>query len=88
MDTPEWIRSFNGNRIVIQDEARNIVWADDALQAAQSVQKLAEGQEIQRQKAARSPWIIIIYIFAALFGLMLLLILVSIGISLVMNTGF
>ena len=88
MDTPEWIRSFNGNRIVIQDEARNIVWADDALQAAQSVQKLAEGQEIQRQKAARSPWIIIIYIFAALFGLMLLLILVSIGISLIMNTGF
>ena len=88
MDTPEWIRSFNGNRIVIQDEARNIVWADDALQAAQSVQKLAEGQEIQRQKAARSPWIIVIYIFAALFGLILLLILVSIGISLVMNTGF
>ena len=88
MDTPEWIRSFNGNRIVIQDEARNIVWANDALQAAQSVQKLAEGQEIQRQKAARSPWIIVIYIFAALFGLMLLLILVSIGISLVMNTGF
>ena len=64
------------------------MWADDALQAAQSVQKLAEGQEIQRQKAARSRWIIIIYIFAALFGLMLLLILVSIGISLVMNTGF
>ena len=88
MDAPEWIRSFNGNRIVVQDEARNIVWADDALQAAQSVQKLAEGQEIQRQKAARSPWIIVIYIFAALFGLMLLLILGSIGISLVMNTGF
>jgi hypothetical protein len=87
-DAPEWIRSFNGSRIVVQDEARNIVWADDALQAAQSVQKLAEGQEIQRQKAARSPWIIVIYIFAALFGLILLLILVSIGISLVMNTGF
>ena len=88
MDAPEWIRSFNGSRIVVQDEARNIVWADDALQAAQSIQKLAEGQEIQRQKAARSPWIIVIYIFAALFGLILLMILVSIGISLVMNTGF
>jgi len=88
VDSPEWIRSFNGNRIVVRDEARNLVWTDDAVQAAQSVQKLAEGQEIQRQKIARSPWIILVYIFAGLFGFILLIMLISIGISLVMNAGF
>jgi hypothetical protein len=85
---PEWIQTFNGNRIVVRDVARDIVWADDAVQAAQSVQKLAEGQEIQRQKTGRSPWMIVIYVFAALFGLILLMMLISIGISIVMNTGF
>ncbi len=87
VDAPEWIRSFNGSRIVVQNEAKNIVWTDDAMQAAQSVQMLAEGQEIRRQKTGRSPWMIIIYIFAALFGLMLLAFLLSLGVSLVMNGG-
>ena len=85
VDSPEWIRSFNGNRIIVQNEADDIVWADDAAQAAQSVQMLAEGQEIRMQKTGRSPWMIIVYIFAALFGLILLLILVSLGISLVVG---
>ena len=55
MDAPEWIRSFNGSRIVVQDEAKDIVWTDDAAQAAQSVQQLAEGQEIQQQKTGTFP---------------------------------
>jgi hypothetical protein len=88
MDAPEWIRSFTGNRIVVRDDARNIIWTEDAVQAAQSIQKLAEGQEVQRQKVGRSPWIIVVYVFAALFGFMLLMMLVSLGISLVMNAGF
>jgi hypothetical protein len=61
------------------------VWTDDAAQAAQSVQQLAEGQEIRRQKTSRSPWMILVYVFAALFGLMLLTILLSIGIRLVVG---
>jgi len=85
VDAPEWIRSFNGNRIIVQDEAKGLVWTDDAAQAAQSVQQLAEGQEIRMQKTGRSPWMIVVYIFAALFGLMLLLMLVSLGISLVVG---
>jgi len=88
IDAPEWIHSFNGNRIIVRDEAKDIIWTDDPVQAAQSIQKLAEGEKIQRQKAARSPWIIIVYIFAALFGFVLLMMLVSLGISLVMNGGF
>ncbi|MGZ9163895.1 MAG: DUF5671 domain-containing protein [Anaerolineales bacterium] len=85
VDAPEWIRSFNGNRIIVQDEANGLVWTDDAAQAAQSVQQLAEGQEIRRQKTGRSPWMIVVYVFAALFGLLLLLMLVSLGISLVVR---
>ena len=87
-DAPDWIRSFNGDRVIVRDDAQNLVWADDAPQAAQSIQKLAEGENIQRQKPARSPWIILIYIFAALFGLLLVTMLLSIGISLVMRGAF
>jgi hypothetical protein len=85
VDAPEWIRSFSGNRIVIQDEAKGIVWTDDSAQAAQSVQMMAEGQEIRKEKTARSPWMIIVYIFAALFGLILLMMLISLGISMVVR---
>jgi hypothetical protein len=83
VDAPEWIRSFNGSRIVVQNEANDLVWTDDAMQAAQSVQQLAEGQEIQKQKTGRSPWMIAVYVFAALFMLQLLFLLLALGISLV-----
>jgi len=85
VDAPEWIRSFNGNRIVVQDEAKDLVWTDHAAQAAQSVQQLAEGQEIHRQKTGRSAWTIVMYVFAALFMLQLLFILLMLGISLVVR---
>ena len=78
VNAPEWIRSFNGNRIVVQKDASNLVWAEDVGQAAQSVQMLAEGQEIRRQKTGRSPWMFVVYIFAALFALELSIMLISI----------
>ena len=85
VDAPEWIRSFRGSRIVVQNEAKDIVWTEDPVQAAQSVQQLAEGEEIHRRKTGRSPWMIIVYLFAGLFGLILLTILLSIGIRLVVG---
>ena len=85
-NAPEWIRSFGRSRIIVQDEAQNLVWAEDAAQAAESAQRLAEGQEIQKKKPTRSAWTIVAYVFAALFALQLLLILLAFGISLV--TGF
>jgi len=88
MDAPEWIRSFHGSRIVVRDEARDLIWTDDAVQAAQSIQKLAEGEKVQRQRTGRSSWIIVVYVFAVLFGFMLLMMLVSLGVSLVMSAGF
>ena len=85
VDAPEWIRSFNGGRIIVQDESKDIVWADNAVQAAQSVQQLAEGQEIRRQRMGRSVWTVVVYVFAALFLLELLFILLAFGISLVVG---
>lgn len=85
VDAPEWIRSFNGRRIVVQNESKGIVWTEDAAQAAQSVQQLAEGQEVRRQKLGRSAWTIIVYVFAALFMLQLLFILLALGVSLVVG---
>ncbi len=85
VNAPEWIRSFTGSRIVVQNEAKDIVWTADALQAAQSVKQLAEGEEIQKQKMGRSPWTVVVYIFAALFALQLLFILFALGISLVVR---
>ncbi|HLF74293.1 MAG TPA: DUF5671 domain-containing protein [Anaerolineales bacterium] len=85
VDAPEWIRSFDGSRIIVQNEAQGLVWTEDAAQAAQSVQQLAEGQEIHRQKTGRSPWMYVVYVFAALFGFLLLMMLVSLGISLVVG---
>jgi hypothetical protein len=85
VDAPEWIRSFGGRRIIVQNETKNIVWTDNPTQAAQSVQQLAEGQEIRRQGSGRSAWTIVVYVFAALFMFELLLILLAFGISLVVG---
>jgi hypothetical protein len=86
VDAPAWLKSFGGSRIIVQNEARDLVWVEDTVQAAESVQRLAEGQEIQKKKPTRSAWTVVAYVFAALFALQLLFILLSLGISLV--TGF
>jgi hypothetical protein len=86
VDAPEWVRSFNGTKIIVQNESKDIVWTDDAAQAAQSVQQLAEGQEVRRPKMGRSAWTIVVYVFAGLFLLQLLLMLFALGISFV--SGF
>jgi hypothetical protein len=85
VDAPDWIRSFRGRKIVVQNEAKDIVWTDDAAQAAQSIQQLSEGQEVRREKTGRSVRSIVVYVFAALFLLELLFVLLSFGISLVVG---
>jgi hypothetical protein len=85
VDAPEWIRSFNGSRIVVQNESKDIVWTDDVTQAVQSVQQLAEGQEIRRPKIGRPVWMIVIYVFAALFLLQFLFVLLALGIRFVVG---
>jgi hypothetical protein len=85
LEAPDWVRSFAGSRIVVPAEAPGLVWAggvseDGIRQAAQAVRQLAEGQAL-RVKAGSSAWRIVIYVAAALFGLMILLMLFGLVMS-------
>ena len=86
VEAPEWIRSFGGSRLIVQDEAAGVYWNQDAGQAAQIAQSLAEGQEVRMQRKTRSAWIYVVYVFAALFALQFLFFLLAFGISLI--SGF
>lgn len=92
VNTPEkveaWIRSFDGNRLIVNDEAAGVFWMNDFGQAADSAKALAEGQEIRPQSSARttSAWTYVAYVFAALFACQLLFMLLMLGVSMV--TGF
>ncbi len=92
VNTPEnveaWMRSFNGSRLIVADVAAGIYWMNDLGQVAQSARILAEGQELRPQSATKtsSVWTTVAYVFAALFALQLVFILVMFGVSLV--TGF
>jgi hypothetical protein len=85
MDAPEWVRAFNGSRIIVPNEAEGVIWAggvseESIQQAAQAVRQLAEGQPV-RQRSSGSGWKVVIYIAAGLFGLQLLFGLVALVIS-------
>ena len=83
-----WMRSFDGSRLIVPDEAAGVYWMNDFEQMAQSARALAEGQEIRLQSATKTTpaWTYVAYVFAALFLCQLLGILIALGISLV--TGF
>jgi len=83
---PAWVKSFGGKLVIVQNEAVNLAWVDDSVQAAESVQRMAEGQEIQKKRSSRSALTYVVYVFAALFTIQLLFMLLMLGISLV--TGF
>jgi hypothetical protein len=80
INAPAWIESVARSKIIVQNEARGLVWAEDAAQAAESVLRLAEGQNVQK-KSVRSGWTVAAYILAALFVLQFLFILLALGIS-------
>jgi hypothetical protein len=48
------------------------------------LRQLSEGQEM-RQAGGTPAWMVVVYVFAALFGLELLMLLLSLGISLIVN---
>jgi hypothetical protein len=78
-----WLRSFNGSRLIVQDEADGIVWSQDPGQAAALARQLSEGQAVHPQKRAGSAWTIVIYIFAALFAIQFVFMLLAFGLSLI-----
>lgn len=92
VNTPQnveaWIRSFNGNKLIVSDEAAGVFWMNDLEQAADTAKSMAEGQDLRPQSSKRttSIWTYVAYVFAALFACQLLFGLLMFGISLV--TGF
>jgi Domain of unknown function (DUF5671) len=85
----KWLDRYNGSRLVIPQTAQGWIWAGGirplpaaATQAAQAVRLLAEGQEV-RQQAGPSGWMVLVYILAGLFGLEILGLLISLGVSLI-----
>ena len=82
-----WIRSFDGSRLIVNDDAAGVYWMNDFGQAALSAQALAEGQDIRPRSAAKATpvWTYVAYVFAGLFACQLLIILLSLGISLVVG---
>ena len=90
VNTPEpleaWLRGFNGSRLVVPDEAEDVYWMTDSTEAARSLGQMAEGQKIQKvKKSGPSAWVIVMYIFAGLFALELLIALFGFGMSLITN---
>ncbi len=82
-----WMSSFSGSRLIVPDDAAGIFWMNDFGQVAQSARALAEGQELRPQSATRttSVWTTIAYVFAAMFALQVVFMLLGLGISLVTN---
>ena len=80
-----WLRDFGGTVLVVPDESDQTHWVNDANQAAQSIRQLAEGREIRSAKKGASAWMIVIYIFAALFALQILFLLITLAISSIIN---
>jgi hypothetical protein len=76
-----WLRSFSGSRLIVPDEMDGIVWSQDAGQAALFARQLSEGQTIRSQKRSGSAWMIVIYIFAALFAIQFVFGLLAFGLS-------
>jgi hypothetical protein len=91
VDTPKnaeaWIRSFNGTKLIVPDEAAGVYWLNDFGQAAESVRALAEGQKLSPQSAIKTApaWTYVAYVLAALFACQLLVMLLSLGVSMVTN---
>jgi Domain of unknown function (DUF5671) len=81
VNAPEWIRSFDGNRIIVPDEAQGFVWVGGVGksafdEAAQIIRQLAEGQQIRKSRG-NSAWRTVIYVAAALFGLQFLFLILA-----------
>ena len=84
----KWLGKYNGSRLMVPRTTQSWFYTGGvrplpaaAAQAAQAVRQLAEGQEV-RQQTGTSGWMVAVYIVAGLFGLEILLGLVSLGISL------
>ena len=82
-----FLNAFDGQVIVVPVPQEKWLWLNNdrksVEQAALAVRQLSDGQEVKF--GGTSAFMVMVYIFAALFGLQLLFILLSIGISLIVG---
>ena len=83
-DPPEalrrWLQDFPGQRVVVPDQAAGWHWPPDPRRAAGLLRALAQG-DTPRAGTGVSAWQIVVYIFAGLFGLELLLLLITLFVN-------
>jgi hypothetical protein len=81
-----WMRSFGGIKLAVEEDAADLFWMNDAGHAVDSARALAEGQQIQPRAKGASAWMYVMYVFAGLFAIQFLFMLIIFAVSLV--TGF
>lgn len=85
-----WLQNFPGTRIVVPSPAQSWHWvfgserplAQLVRQTARIVRHLSEAEDVPQPRES-SPWFIVLYIMAGLFGLEILLVLFSLFASLI-----
>ncbi len=82
-----WLNGYQGQRVVVPVTAQGWWWVGGAAsnpqkQAAHIIRQLADGQ-VPAQGSSTPAWTVVAYVFAALFALQFLFILLSLGISLI-----
>lgn len=92
VNPPEALRKFlarfEGHVITSLVEQPRFIWSagpKPVESAALTLRQLSEGLEVKQSAVGVSAWMIVVYIFAALFGLEALMALISLGISLVVD---
>ncbi len=92
-DPPEalrlWLKNFNGAKIIVPVNQPGWYWSggiqkNNPQLTTQILRQLAEGQEV-RSTTGTSTVMIVAYVFAGLFGLQVLFMLLGLGISLITN---
>ncbi len=83
--TRKWLDGFGGSKIVVPTEVKDWLWIGSTprrsvTRAVLAVRQMAEGQAV-RVDGGTSGWIVVAYVFAALFVLQLLFVLLMLGIS-------
>ncbi len=82
-----WLNGYEGQRVVVLLTVSGWWWVGGAtshpeIQAAQLIRQLADG-ETPRLTAGLPAWTIVAYVFAALFTLQVIFVLLSLGVSVV-----
>ncbi len=83
----KFLSAFQGQIIVVPVEGTRILWTGAGRKPAEGaalfLRQLSEGQEIHTSTSGTSAWTVVVYVLAAISGLQFLLLLLSLGISLI-----